>query len=121
MGRLIEMLTFELDIPILGGGSTTFKHKELLRGLEPDECYWIANESVVRGKLEVDLTCDPPPDLAVEIDVTISSLNRQSIYAARGVPELWRFDGKTLRVHELQPNGEYAHLNTSPAFPFLPL
>ena len=55
LGRLIETLSFELDVDIRSGGSTTFKREDLDRGLEPDECYWFRNEPQIRGKWELDL------------------------------------------------------------------
>ncbi len=121
LGRLLETLALELDIDIRSGGSTTFKREDLDRGLEPDECYWIQRESLVRDHICVDLTRDPPPDLAVEIDVTRSSIDRQAIYAALGVPELWRYDGQSLRVYQLHPDGNYALSEHSAGFPTLPL
>jgi len=121
LGRLINAIAYEMSMPIRGGGSTTFRREDLERGLEPDECYWIANEPAVRGRLDLNLEFDPPPDLAIEIDITQSSIKRQPIYAALGIPELWQFDGSTLRVYVLQESGEYAPSATSQSFPFLPL
>lgn len=121
IGRLIESLTEELNIPIHSGGSTTFKREAKKRGLEPDECYWIQNELPMRGKREFDIETDPPPDLAIEIDITSSSLNRMSIYAMLGVKEVWRFDGETLAVSCLEPDGSYTPRKQSPTFPSLPL
>jgi Uma2 family endonuclease len=121
IGRFIEILTLELRIRIKSLGSTTWKRKELRRGLESDECYYIANESRVRGKLELDFTTDPPPDLAVEIDLSRSSARRMGIYAALRVPEVWSFDGEEIRVYLLQADGTYALAERSPSFPFLPV
>jgi Uma2 family endonuclease len=87
--------------------------------LEPDNCYWIAHEPRVRGKRKIDLQMDPPPDLAVEIDIARSSLDRLGIYAALGVPEIWRFDGRTLTFHLLGPDGRYEARTYSRAFPQL--
>src|SRR5438309_10063092 len=98
-GRFIEQLTLELDIPIKSLGSTTIARKELKRGLEPDECYYIGRESLVRGKMEFNFKKDPPPDLAIEVDVTRSSVSRQRVYAALGVPEMWRYDGELHVLH----------------------
>jgi Uma2 family endonuclease len=119
--RFVETVTFQLYIPIQPGGSMTFKNELLERGLEPDECYWIANEPSMRNKLDFDILRDPPPDLAIEIEVTRSALNRLDIYAALGVPEVWRFDGKKLRVCILGANGKYREKQTSKVFPFLPM
>jgi Uma2 family endonuclease len=121
VGRLVETLTLELNIPLKCGGSTTFKREDLERGLEPDECYWIENEALVRDKRDIDFRKDPPPDLAVEIEISRSSINRRGIYAALGVPELWCCDGESLRVYLLQEPGVYRQSDRSRAFPFLPL
>ena len=120
LGRFIEQLTLELDIPIKSLGSTTIARKELKRGLEPDECYYIGRESLVRGKMEFNFKKDPPPDLAVEVDVTRSSVSRQRVYASLGVPEMWRYDGE-LHVLLLQANGQYVERDRSLSFPFLPM
>jgi Uma2 family endonuclease len=121
LGRLIEVLTEELDMPLRSAGSTTLNREDLDKGLEPDQGYYLENEAKVRDKDEIDLTQDPPPDLAVEVDISRSSLNRLGIYAAMGVPEVWRYDGDTLAVYELNENGQYDRVDKSPHFPFLPL
>jgi Uma2 family endonuclease len=105
IGNLISRLAEEHDIPIASFGSTTFRKKALERGLEPDECYYVANERRVRGKRRLDLRRDPPPDLIVEIDVSYRHVDREAIYAAMGVPEMWRFDGKRLRAFRLVDGG----------------
>lgn len=121
IGRLIETLTEELNIPIHSGGSTTLKREIKQRGLEPDECYWIKHERAMRGKKDYDRANDPPPDLAVEVDITPSSLDRMAIYAALGIPEVWRFDGEALVVYRLGRDGKYRVCKQSPTFPYLPL
>ena len=121
LGRLIELMTYEMNISMFPGGSTTFKRMMLEKGLEPDECYWIQNERAMRGKKEFDIDVDPPPDLVVEVDITSSSINRMGIYASLRVPEVWRFDGETLEVHVLGANGKYRIKQQSRAFPFLPM
>lgn len=121
IGRFIDILAEEYNIPIIGGGSTTFKRQDLERGLEPDECYYIQNAFTVLGKQEIDLNSDPPPDLAIEVDISSSSINRMSIYAELGVSEIWRYDGTTLKVYRLAPSLEYVEVNQSPTFSLLPL
>lgn len=116
LGRLIAVLTEELGLLIAGGGSTTFRRRPRRRGLEPDECFWIANEPLVRGKTRIDLRVDPPPDLVIEIDITSSSLDRMAIYAALGMPEVWRYDGQTLTFQILGANSQYAAARHSRAF-----
>jgi len=102
LGRMVETTTEVLGLEIYSLGSVTWSREELQRGIEPDECYYINQEVVVRGKLKFDLSVDPPPDLAIEIDITSSSLDRLEIYAALGVPEVWRFDGEQLLIYVLQ-------------------
>ena len=118
LAQMVIVLTDELDLPLKQGGSTTFKRRRKRKGIEPDSCFWIANEHRVRGKKRIDLRIDPPPDLGMEVDVSRSSLNRLPIYAALEVPEVWRYDGQALTFHVLQPDGEYAE-GPSQVFPGL--
>lgn len=117
IGDLIKALLEELDIEFRSLGSTTFK-KAQTQGLEPDQCFYIQNEAAIRGKQRIDLTVDPPPDLAIEIDVT--SRTHPSIYAALGVPELWQFNQGTLQIHVLQGD-RYTLVAESPNFRGFPL
>jgi Uma2 family endonuclease len=122
IARFIEILTLELDIPIASAGSTTFRRKDLKRGLEPDECYYVQNEARMRrprGKL--DLKRDPAPDLVIEMEYTRHTIDRLGIYAALRVPEVWRYDLSRLTVMLLQKDGSYAESENSAAFPFLPM
>jgi Uma2 family endonuclease len=121
IGRLIFFLALELNMPVCSGGSTTLKQGLRKKGLEPDECFWIKHETAMRGKQEWDVLTDPPPDLGVEVDITRSSLDRQGIYAAMRVPEVWRYDGHTLKVLVLGAQGKYRARAKSLAFPSLPL
>ena len=116
--RLIDTLTETLDINVKMGGSVTLKRLGMAAGKEPDSCYYIQNEARVRGKKEIDLAQDPPPDLAVEIDLTSSSLNQLSLYADLGVPEVWRYNGQRLQIYQLQQE-EYVECDRSPTFPLL--
>lgn len=121
LGRLIPIVALEWNIAIRSGGEMTFRRRRLSRGLEPDQCYWIAHEREMRGRRMWEPEADPPPDLAVEIDVAHSSVNREAIYARLRVPELWRFDGESLRVLLLTKSGKYRESESSRAFPDLPV
>jgi len=118
IGDLLKALLEELDVEFRTLGSTTFKNKILEVGLEPDQCFYIQNEARIRGKKRLDLAIDPPPDLALEIDIT--SRTHPTIYRALGVPELWRFEQGQLQIIILQ-NGEYMEVDESPTFPRFPL
>ena len=118
IGRLVEALTEELNIEICSFGSLTCKREDLARGLEPDECYYIQNKPVIRSLEQIDLNQDPPPDLAIEIDITSSSINRLALYASLGVPEVWRYDGSRLIIYQLE-GGEYRVCDRSSTFPLI--
>ena len=118
-GALVRALTEELRLPIKGRGPTTMRLRRLKRGLEADRCYWIANAHSMAGHRRLDLRTDPPPDLAIESDVTHSSLDRLGIYAALRVPEVWRLFGETLTFHTLNADGIYVRTNVSRAFPMV--
>lgn len=121
-GFVLRLLGAELNLKVQGGGSTTFRREELDRGLEPDDCFYFGEHTVqMRGPRQLDLSRDPPPDLAIEVEISPSALDRPGVYAALGVPELWRFDGDTLRVFRLGTGGVYEPCEHSLAFPSLPL
>ena len=118
LGRLVQTTTEVLGLEISSLGSTTLSRKDLQKGVEPDECYYITNEELVRGKINFDFNRDLPPDLAIEIDITSSSLDSLKIYAALGVREIWRFDGKNLFIYCLE-NGKYQEQEKSNILPIL--
>ncbi len=115
---LVGVLAEELNIEILRAGSTTLKRPDLAKGAEPDSSFYIQNEPLVKGKTQIDLTTDPPPDLVVEIDVSSSSVDREGIYAAMGVPEIWRCDRGVVKFLQLD-GGKYIIVERSLAFPLL--
>jgi Uma2 family endonuclease len=120
LGRLIERMSEECDIEIRSFGSMTQGREELEQGLESDECYYFANEPAVRCKRDLDFNVDPPPDLAVEVDVTSSSVGRMPIYAALGIMELWRFDDEDqLSFFQLVDGNRYVEIERSITFGFL--
>src|SRR5258707_1334957 len=81
LGSMVTILAEEFEIDFIFGGSTTLKLRKLKKGLEPDQCYWIANYKRIAAKKTINLAKDPPPDLVLEVDITSSSLNRMKIYA----------------------------------------
>jgi Uma2 family endonuclease len=118
LGRLVEIVTEEMDLEIRSLSASTWSRKDLLKGVEADECYYIQNEAAVRGKMEIDLTIDPPPDLAIKIDISNPSVPRLPIYAALVVPEVWQFDGKNLKILGLVAGG-YVTQAQSQALPIV--
>ncbi len=91
-----------LGLPLEQFGATTLRQGERKRGVEPDCCFYIANADRVAGKETLDLTVDPPPDIAVEIDMSTDSHAKLPIYAGLGVPEIWLYDGRRMRMLALR-------------------
>jgi Uma2 family endonuclease len=125
IARLIESFTLEFNIPLVGLSDTTWKSESLAKGLEADECYYVGDNALWVAALdedaEIHLPGDPPPDLAIEVDITSSSLDKEAIYASLGVPELWRWEADELRVRVLRPDGKYERRNATISFPQLPI
>jgi Uma2 family endonuclease len=99
--RAIQVLSEIRGLTLETRGSATWRLPALKKGAEPDTCFYVANASRVIGKRTISLESDPPPDVVVEIDVTNESLGKFPIYAALGVPEIWRYDGRTALFYEL--------------------
>ncbi|NEX17908.1 MAG: hypothetical protein C1943_15125 [Halochromatium sp.] len=115
IGDLIRALLEMLDIEFRSIGSTTLRSPAVAKGVEPDQCFYIAHEAAIRGKRTIDLSIDPPPDLALEIDIT-TRRDHRAIYAALRIPELWRFDGTRLHIYCLRGDG-YLETERSDQFP----
>ncbi len=114
LGRVIEMAAFELDISIKSVGSTTQRHHDLLKGLEPDLSYYIKHEPQVRGSSGSVISL--PPDLAVEVEITHKVLNRLESYATLGVAEVWHYHEHTVEFFMLGEKG-YETIDASRALP----
>ncbi|MBD0303695.1 MAG: Uma2 family endonuclease [Tolypothrix sp. T3-bin4] len=115
---LVKEIADVLDLDYESYNSTIWKRESRIAGVESDNCFYFQNEAAIRARLDLDLRRDPPPDLALEIDVTSKSLNRFPIYARLGVPELWCYDSGELKIYHLQ-NGEYVESESSLVFPTL--
>lgn len=120
IGRLLEAYADAIEIELEGFGSMTCAREDLKKGLEPDECYYVQNAPAVMGRDDIDLTVDPPPDLAIEVEVSRSSVSRQPIYFALGVGEVWVFRAGKL-IPMLRGAESYEPATASRCFPDLPL
>jgi len=116
--RLVSQLSFRLRINILFSGSTTMRKKKKSKGNEPDAGFYVQNAPVVGARLDLDFAVDPPPDVVVEVDVHHDSTGNDPIYAALGVPEIWRYDGWKVTILHLQEN-DYVEAESSNALPTL--
>ncbi len=118
IGRLVETWTEVLEIEIQSVASTTFKRKDLQKAFEADESYYIEHAEQIRPKEEIDLTIDPPPDLVIEVEITSSAIHKLRLFAAMGVPEVWRHDGERLQMYSLRAN-QYEPISSSRGLPGL--
>lgn len=114
IGDMVKILLQELSIDYDALGSTTLKNEAMSQGGEPDACFYIQNQAAVIGKNRININIDPPPDLAIEIDIT--SRTKLDNYQMLAVPELWRYGKQGLKIHVLE-NGKYVESNFSPTFP----
>jgi Uma2 family endonuclease len=115
---LVVHIRLRLRINILFFGSATMRKKQKTKGNEPDACFYVQTAPVIGNRIEIDFTVDPPPDVVVEVDIHHASTENDPIYAALGVPEIWRYDGWTMTISHLQGN-EYVAAETSQALPMI--
>jgi Uma2 family endonuclease len=119
LGLFVHLVTTLLRIPCTASASTTFRRHDLDKGIEGDQTFYLNNERRIRGKSDLNLEVDPPPDLAIEVEITHPADDALRIYAALGVPEVWRCDGEQVRFLVFQPDGKYVEVEISLALPFL--
>lgn len=118
VGDMVKILLEELELDCECFGSTTFKRRDIAQSIEPNQCFYVQNHAQMIGKERVDLSLDPSPDLAIEVDVT--SKTQLDAYQALGVPELWRYEEGNLRIDVLVDQ-EYVESQDSPTFPNFPV
>jgi Uma2 family endonuclease len=114
LGRFVELAAEELEIPCRGLGQTTWKRPEVARGLEADECYYFDPEKLTvvaeaLARMSRTVAEYPNPDLAIEVDISPSKIDRPGIYAALRVAEVWRFDRerRQIVIERLADDGSY--------------
>jgi Uma2 family endonuclease len=122
LGRFVDIVTEELEIPCRGLGETTWKRPQIARGLEADECYFFRPEKLVAvakawSRGSTDLADIPNPDLAIEVDISLPQIDRAGIYAALGVSEVWRFVAGRLVIDRLTPDRRYVGVGSSAFLP----
>ncbi len=118
IGDMVKIFLEAKQIAFESLGSTTLKIERMTQGVEPDACFYIQNQAAVIGKNRLDMSVDPPPDLAIEIDLT--SRTQLDNYQILGVPELWRYGKQGLKINVLQ-GGKYVESDFSPIFPNIPI
>jgi len=125
LGRFVEIVTEECEIPLNSAGQTTWKRPEVARGLEADESYFFRPEKIAawaqaKARRSRKIADYPNPDLGIEVDISPSKIDRPGIYAALRVAEIWRFDGDSEQVI-IERLGEDGSYRTVEASGFLPI
>jgi Uma2 family endonuclease len=118
LSDIARLISYETEIDLETLGSTTFSEDWLQRGAEPDTCFYVAHAAAIIGKDRIDLNLDPPPDIAVEVDVSSPSISKLSIYEEMRVPEVWLYDETRLQILRLEESG-YAEISHSLSFPLV--
>jgi Uma2 family endonuclease len=116
--KMMTAMSLRLRLVILSFGSATMKKRRAEKGNEPDACFYVQTAPAIGNRIQLDFAIDPPPDIAVEVDVHHDSDDKFAIYAGLGVPEIWLFDRTKLTIYLLQ-NGQYVESDTSRALPML--
>jgi Uma2 family endonuclease len=122
LGRLVDIVSEELQIPCKGLAETTWKRPGIARGLEADECYYFEPEKLAlvaqaKARGSRDIADIPNPDLAIEVDISPPEVDRAGIYAALRVAEVWRFVDSAVVIERLTAQGSYAPVQTSGFLP----
>ena len=118
LGRLVQVITEEMEIPMSSRGETTWIRPEIERGLEADQSYYFLPEKLAVAKAAKargsnDVADYPNPDLAIEVDISTPQVDRPGIYAKLQVTEVWRFDGRMLTIERLGDDGRYHSVEAS--------
>lgn len=115
---LMTAIRLRLRLNIRSFGSSTMKKPKPRKGLEPDACFYVQSAPLIGNRMQLDFDVDPPPDIAVEVDIHHESIDKFPIYAALGISEVWHFDGAQLRIHLLKQDA-YIQATASQALPVL--
>ena len=116
LADVVKAVAEAQGLDVVPAGSTTFKRQDVERGFEPDASFYVQHAADVRGRVTIDLTVDPPPDVIIEIDLTHPSLDKFPIYAALGVPEVWRHDGTQTHIYR-RADEAYTEVPSSAVLP----
>gem|GEM_PF-156654 len=116
LGDIVLTVAVEWEIDVRDVGSVTVRRADLQRGFEADTSFYVQHAAVMRGKVRLDLDVDPPPDLLIEMEVTTSAIAKLPLFAAMGIPEVWRVTPERVAIFTLR-EGAYDPTPTSIAFP----
>ncbi len=119
LGWLVKVVVEELEIPFISTRSTTFRRRLKNGGAEADESFYLANAHRIRGRKDLNLRRDPPPDLVIEAVNTHDADESVEVWRRFGVPEVWVCDAGSMQILALRPDRTYAEVTRSVSFPSL--
>jgi len=119
LNRFVDELTTGLGIRCVPSRSTTFRRRKKQAGVEGDATFYLVNATRLRGLANINLSIDPPPDLAIEAVNTHGASHALAVYRRLGVPEVWVSDSSGMAILALNANKRYIRVDSSVAFPFL--
>jgi Uma2 family endonuclease len=122
LGQLVVALAEAMKMLWEDAGQATFRRREMEAGLEGDKTFYLGeNARLMKGPRNIDLTLQPPPDLAIEVEVSHSADAAMEAWGRLGVFEVWRFDPISDEFHFWlrQADGGYSPAARSAAFPAL--
>ena len=115
---MVSVLSLRLRIDIRFFGSATIKKSRKRKGLEPDACFYVQTVPQLGNRNELNFAVDPPPDVALEVDIHHGSIPKLPIYAGLGISEVWRYDGRNITILLLQQD-HYVEAAAGRALPML--
>lgn len=115
---LVGCIRLRLRINVLFFGSATMRKRKKSKGNEPDASFYVQTADAIGNRIHLDMESDPPPDVVLEVDIHHDSRENYPIYAALGVPEIWRYDGQEVTIYRLERDG-YVSAEISKALPVL--
>jgi Uma2 family endonuclease len=118
LGSFIEAVAEGLEVDFRAAGSTTWKRAAKRRGVESDLCYYFHPAKLEASDAAAshdsnDVADYPDPDLAAEIDISPSKIDRPKIYAALKVSEIWRSKEGVISIERLGPGVTYLEVTES--------
>jgi Uma2 family endonuclease len=122
LAELVKALARGLGIPWEDAGQATYRREKTDAGLEGDKTFYFGEHAVLmRGPVEIDLEAQPPPDLAIEVEVSHSADMSLVAWGRLGVAEVWRFQPKSSQFANcvLQGDGSYSRSERNVRFPAL--
>lgn len=122
LGFLVVSVADGCDILWEDAGQATFRREDLDAGVEGDKTYYFGDHAeIMKGPVDIDLATQPPPDLAIEVELTHPADVAVSAWGRLGVPEIWRFkvESFALSFWSRREDGRYERIDRSQGLPAL--